>query len=71
MRVCSMYIVSIMPSLIAQSMKLPDLILLIYPRRLNSYPIRSPAITRDPPVKVALFLQECQEWDAFHSAENM
>ena len=27
-------------------------------------------ITRNPPVRVAHFLQECQEWDALHSAEG-
>ena len=31
----------------------------------------SDLITRNPPVRVAHFLQECQEWDVFHSAENM
>ena len=31
----------------------------------------SDLITRNPPVRVAHFLQECQEWDIFHSAENM
>ena len=30
MRVCSMQIVSIMPCMIAQSMKLPDFMLMIY-----------------------------------------
>ena len=28
-------------------------------------------ITRNPPVRVAHFLRECQEWEDFHSAENL
>ena len=68
MRVFSTYMVSIMPCLIAQSTRLPNLILLICLREADSV---SDLSTHNPPVRVAPSLQERQEWDVVHSAENL